>query len=154
MLFLKSEDTEFLYIYRTIQVENILMFIGTCEKINMHSWSWCVQIYIWFTIWFEHLTDLFGDLATSCVKCIWLGLITLSLDLCRAFPAQMHELSFMHIYGQRVEAPGALIIDGTYSCTTSTKFSIFRTTEERRPLNGRYNKLIINDINISIGLWV
>lgn len=49
----------------------------------------------------------------------------------------------MHIYGQRVEAPGALIIDGMYSgvgsCTTSTKFSIFRTTQERQALNGRYN---------------
>ncbi|KAL6513984.1 Actin-like protein arp8 [Orobanche hederae] len=28
------------------------------------------------------------------------------------FPAQMRDLSFMHIFGQRVEVPGALIIDG------------------------------------------
>lgn len=38
----------------------------------------------------------------------------------------MHDLSFVQIYGQRVEVPGALIIDGTYlvlsSCTTSTMF--------------------------------
>ncbi|KAL7088221.1 hypothetical protein ACP275_13G115000 [Erythranthe tilingii] len=30
----------------------------------------------------------------------------------QAFPTQMHDLSYMHIYGQRVEVPGALIIDG------------------------------------------
>ncbi|KAG8386564.1 hypothetical protein BUALT_Bualt03G0161400 [Buddleja alternifolia] len=31
----------------------------------------------------------------------------------RVFPAQMHDdLSFMHIYGQRVQVPGAIIIDG------------------------------------------
>ncbi|KAL3643217.1 Actin-like protein arp8 [Castilleja foliolosa] len=30
----------------------------------------------------------------------------------QAFPAQMHDLSFMHIFGQRVEVHGALIIDG------------------------------------------
>ncbi|KAL0443209.1 UNVERIFIED_CONTAM: Actin-related protein 8 [Sesamum latifolium] len=30
----------------------------------------------------------------------------------QVFPSQMHDLSFMHIYGQREEAPGALIIDG------------------------------------------
>lgn len=27
----------------------------------------------------------------------------------------MHDLSYMHIFGQRVEVPGAVIIDGTYS---------------------------------------
>lgn len=26
----------------------------------------------------------------------------------------MHDLSYMHIYGKRMEVPGALIIDGTY----------------------------------------
>ncbi|KAK4398688.1 Actin-related protein 8 [Sesamum angolense] len=30
----------------------------------------------------------------------------------QVFPSQMHDLSFMHIYGQREEVPGALIIDG------------------------------------------
>ncbi|KAH6786222.1 actin-related protein 8 [Perilla frutescens var. hirtella] len=30
----------------------------------------------------------------------------------QAFPAQRQDLSFMHIYGQRVEVPGAIIIDG------------------------------------------
>ncbi|GFP94784.1 actin-related protein 8 [Phtheirospermum japonicum] len=30
----------------------------------------------------------------------------------QGFPAQMHDLSFMHIFGRRVEVPGALIIDG------------------------------------------
>ncbi|CAA0832497.1 Actin-related protein 8 [Striga hermonthica] len=30
----------------------------------------------------------------------------------QAFPAQMHDLSFMHIFGQREEVPGAVIIDG------------------------------------------
>ncbi|GER52729.1 actin-related family protein [Striga asiatica] len=30
----------------------------------------------------------------------------------QAFPAQMHDLSFMQIFGQREEVPGALIIDG------------------------------------------
>ncbi|KAL1531155.1 Actin-like protein arp8 [Salvia divinorum] len=30
----------------------------------------------------------------------------------QVFPAEMHDLSFMHIYAQRVEVPGALIIDG------------------------------------------
>ncbi|EPS73796.1 hypothetical protein M569_00960, partial [Genlisea aurea] len=30
----------------------------------------------------------------------------------QACPTQMHELSYMHIYGQRVEVPGAIIIDG------------------------------------------
>ncbi|XP_051128526.1 actin-related protein 8 isoform X3 [Andrographis paniculata] len=31
---------------------------------------------------------------------------------CEVFPAQMHDLSFMHVYGQRMEVPGAIIIDG------------------------------------------
>lgn len=26
----------------------------------------------------------------------------------------MHDLSFMHIFGQRMEVPGAIIIDGMY----------------------------------------
>ncbi|PIN21343.1 actin [Handroanthus impetiginosus] len=30
----------------------------------------------------------------------------------QVFPAQIHDLSFMHIYGQRMEVPGAVIIDG------------------------------------------
>ncbi|KAL8462049.1 hypothetical protein ACS0TY_033215 [Phlomoides rotata] len=30
----------------------------------------------------------------------------------QVFPTQMHDLSYMHIFGQRVEVPGAVIIDG------------------------------------------
>lgn len=31
---------------------------------------------------------------------------------CRTFPIQMPDLSFMHIYAQRAQVPGAIIIDG------------------------------------------
>lgn len=34
--------------------------------------------------------------------------------ICSVFPAQVSDLSFMHIYGQRVQVPGAIIIDGVY----------------------------------------
>lgn len=40
--------------------------------------------------------------------------INTALCNCRVFPTQAPDLSFMHIYGQRVQVPGAIIIDGVY----------------------------------------
>lgn len=33
---------------------------------------------------------------------------------CRTFPTQMSEVSYMHIFGQRAQVPGSIIIDGEW----------------------------------------
>jgi len=95
-----------------IEIE-ILWFGGLCCELNLVACNWyCILCSIW---WVVHVIDVLCFYRSYKWKwLIFCDFKWFSLN-CRAYVGHWPQLSFKHIYGQRAQVPGSIIIDGQSS---------------------------------------